>query len=55
MNVQSSEQSLPCKLLLEEQRMMRLIQQDQRRELAVRQKLRLLRQELTPLPSLKTS
>jgi hypothetical protein len=35
--------------------MMRLIQLDQRRELALRQKLRLLRQELAPLPSLKTS
>jgi hypothetical protein len=35
--------------------MMRQIQQDQRHVLALRQKQRLLRQGLTPLPSLKTS
>jgi hypothetical protein len=35
--------------------MMRLIQLDQRRELALLQKLQLLRQELAPLPFLKTS
>jgi hypothetical protein len=48
MNVQSSEQSLPCKLLLEEQQMMRLIQQDQRRELALRQKQQRLWQGQSP-------
>jgi hypothetical protein len=48
MNVQSSSQSLPCKLLLEEQQMMRLIQQDQRRELALRQKQQRLWQGQSP-------